>query len=91
MNLIISILLLGVGIRYFLSGLLKIFRFYVGRGIPASLSQNFAPSESLTNEPEVMYESKHLEQMLMGRKNPTFAFFRDSCFCPTRSGTMFMS
>ena len=71
-SLIVSLLLLGIGVRYLVNGLLKIFRFYVGRGIPASLAKNLASSESLTVEPELMYEAKHLEQMLVGRKNPTF-------------------
>lgn len=71
-NLVISILLLYVGIKYIVSGLFKVFRFYVGRGIPASLTKNLAPSEAHVQESEIAYRSNDLEQMLMGRKNPTF-------------------
>ena len=71
-NLIICLLLLGAGIGYISNGLYKIFRFYVGRGIPASLAKNLAKSEMHVNEQEVVYKSEDFEQMLMGRKNPTF-------------------
>ncbi|HPT90562.1 MAG TPA: hypothetical protein PKW03_03285 [Acetivibrio sp.] len=69
----ICLILLISGISYISSGIYKILRFYVGRGIPASLAKNVSKSETHVREPEVLYHSKTLEQMLMGRKNPTFA------------------
>ena len=71
-SLIVSLLLLGIGVDTWSTGPLKFSVSMWEGGIPASLAKNLASSESLTVEPELMYEAKHLEQMLVGRKNPTF-------------------
>lgn len=71
-KLLISAFLLIMGSKYLFSGFLKLFRFYVGRDVPTSLSKNLAPSESHVNEPNLLYSPQELNQMLMGRKNPTF-------------------
>ncbi len=72
MSLAIGILLLSNGVIATGRGLFKVMRFYVGRGVPASLSKNVGKSESHVNEPYIAYNDKNLEQMLMGRKNTTF-------------------
>ncbi|MFE5321222.1 hypothetical protein ACFQ88_21185 [Paenibacillus sp. NPDC056579] len=71
-HLIICIVLLLGGGGYLTRGLLKMFRFYVGRGIPASLSKNEARSEKHVAEPNIAYHVNTLDQMLSGRKNVTF-------------------
>lgn len=71
-QLIQSLLLLGVGTAFMTKGLLKLFRFYIGRGIPTSLSNNQARSEKHVFEPHAAYQDEHLDQMLAGRKNITF-------------------
>jgi hypothetical protein len=64
----IGIFLLTWGLIALGNGLLKMFRFYVGRNVPASLAPNLVDSESrhLT-----AYKSGELHDMLMGRKNTT--------------------
>ncbi|KRG14058.1 hypothetical protein ACA29_06950, partial [Lederbergia galactosidilytica] len=71
-NLVISLVLITGGIHFLAKGLFKISRFYVGRGVPASLAKNMARSEKHTKEPNTYYQSEEMEQMLMGRKNLTF-------------------
>ena len=72
MSLAIGILLLSNGVIATGRGLFKVMRFYVGRGVPASLAKNVGKSESHVREPFIAYGDKNLEQMLMGRKNTTF-------------------
>jgi hypothetical protein len=72
LNLVIGLLLLAGGVTYVTSGLLKVFRFYVGRGIPASISENVARSEKHVFEGKLAYQHQELDQMLTGRKNITF-------------------
>jgi hypothetical protein len=72
LSLAIGILLLSNGVIATGRGLFKVMRFYVGRGVPASLAKNVGKSESHVNEPYIAYGDKNLEQMLMGRKNTTF-------------------
>lgn len=50
-------------------GLLKVFRFYVGRNVPASLAKNQADPEA---RHQLSYSADELHAMLMGRKNTTF-------------------
>ncbi|TDG00526.1 hypothetical protein [Paenibacillus piri] len=71
-NAIICFLLIGAGLAYLSSGLLKTFRFYVGRGIPGNLAPNAAQNEGISHMGRYVYNSANLEQMLMGRINPTF-------------------
>ncbi|MCW8880637.1 MAG: hypothetical protein OQK51_26545 [Kangiellaceae bacterium] len=72
LSLGLGILLLGNGLVATGRGLFKIMRFFVGRGVPASLARNNAKSESHVRENYIAYHDKELEQMLMGRKNLTF-------------------
>lgn len=72
-NLLISVALLIIGSIYLFKGFLKIFRFYVGRNVPSSLAKNLTPSEKHIDEPNTVYSKQDLDQMLMGRKNITFA------------------
>jgi len=72
LSLGIGILLLSNGVIAIGTGLFKVMRFYVGRGVPASLARNVGKSESHVNEPYIAYGDKNIEQMLMGRKNITF-------------------
>ncbi|MCJ8169459.1 hypothetical protein [Atopomonas sediminilitoris] len=51
------------------NGLLKVFRFYVGRNVPASLAKNQADSDA---KHHLSYTASELQSMLMGRKNTTF-------------------
>ena len=50
-------------------GLFKLFRFYVGRSVPDSLTQNQADPD---NRAKAYPQADELRQMLMGRKNTTF-------------------
>lgn len=72
-NLLVCILLLIGGMTYITKGLFKIFRFYVGRGVPSSLCRNMTQSEKHESEPDdVSYQAGHLNQMIMKKKNITF-------------------
>ncbi|MCU6794174.1 hypothetical protein OB236_18885 [Paenibacillus sp. WQ 127069] len=72
MNLVICLILLAGGVAYVTKGLMQIFRFYVGRGIPSSISRNVARSEKHVFEANLVYQPEELDQMLTGRKNITF-------------------
>ena len=72
LSLGIGVLLLGNGVVAAGRGIFKMMRFFVGRGVPASLARNISKSESHTKENYIAYRDKELEQMLMGRKNLTF-------------------
>jgi hypothetical protein len=61
-----GLLLLVVGLAALSVGLLRLFRFYVGRNIPADLS-----STGNTRHAS-FYTVQQLKDMLMGRKNITF-------------------
>lgn len=67
-----GVVLLLWGLSALGHGLFQVMRFFVGRSVPTSLARNVAPSESHRQEPAVVYGDQDLEQMLMGRKNPTF-------------------
>ncbi|WP_411954004.1 hypothetical protein ACKXGF_12300 [Alkalibacillus sp. S2W] len=68
----VSLFILALGIQFLTKGFIRLSRFYVGRGVPTSLSDNKTKSEKNTVEPNAYYSSNALEQMLMGRKNTTF-------------------
>jgi hypothetical protein len=72
LNLVICLILLAGGVAYVTKGLLQIFRFYVGRGVPSSISRNEARSEKHVIEASLVYQNEELDQMLTGRKNITF-------------------
>ncbi|MBI2379902.1 MAG: hypothetical protein HYV16_03985 [Gammaproteobacteria bacterium] len=58
--------LLGVGLGALSIGLLRLFRFYVGRNIPADLAKAGNAKHA------TFYTQTQLKDMLMGRKNLTF-------------------
>ncbi|RUO26946.1 hypothetical protein CWE09_09710 [Aliidiomarina minuta] len=70
-------LLLVAGLKRCGSGLMQLFKFFVGRSIPSSLAHNLTKSERENAEIEakqgsLAYNKSTLESMLMGRKNATF-------------------
>jgi hypothetical protein len=71
-HMIIGVFLLLWGFTAIGRGLFKMFRFFVGRGVPAGLCKNFAQAGNPGEKEHVAYDSALIEQMLMGRKNMTF-------------------
>lgn len=74
---IVGLLLLIAGLKRAGSGLFQLFKFFVGRSVPTSLSFNLTKSEkenaNLERKEQVLaYKASTLESMLMGRKNATF-------------------
>ena len=67
-----GLLLLVWGLVSIGIGLFRAMRFFVGRGVPASLAKNISKSEASVTEVETAYTSQQIEQMLQGRKNVTF-------------------
>src|SRR5690554_1963861 len=70
-------LLLATGLGRCGSGLMQMFKFFVGRSVPSSLAKNLTKSERENAKIEaeqgsLAYSSSTLESMLMGRKNATF-------------------
>ena len=65
----LGLLLVIWGLTALGQGLLKVFRFYVGRSVPASLAPNQADSG---NRDHNAYRGEELRDMLMARKNTTF-------------------
>lgn len=65
----VGLLLLVWGLVGLGDGLLKVFRFYVGRNVPSSLAKNQADGEA---RHLLAYTAEQLHDMLMGRKNTTF-------------------
>lgn len=72
---IVGAVILVAGIRALSAGIFAQLRFFVGRNHPTSLAYNFSKSETSTaaeERTELAYNANILEEMLMGRKNPTF-------------------
>jgi len=74
---VVGLLLLIAGFKRAGSGLFQLFKFFVGRSVPTSLSYNLTKSEKENAELErkeqvLAYKASTLESMLMGRKNTTF-------------------
>ena len=75
-----GLLLLGFGIAAAYRGLFKLFRFYVGRGVPADLASSVSTQQSVmpgapaggTTGFRGLYSLNTLAEMLLARKNPTF-------------------
>lgn len=70
-------LLLVAGLKRCGSGLMQLFKFFVGRSIPSSLAHNLTKSERENaaieaEQGSLAYNKSTLESMLMGRKNATF-------------------
>lgn len=73
---IAGFILLGWGLALVARGVFQTMRFFVGRSVPASLAPNQAEinaSSTGTNKADINYTPDQLEQMLMARKNLTFA------------------
>ncbi|GAA5193661.1 hypothetical protein [Ferrimonas gelatinilytica] len=72
----IGFTLLAQGLWTAGSGLMQVLRFFVGRSVPTSLAYNQAKSESdsaAREQQDLAYDADQLEQMVVGRKNVTFA------------------
>jgi hypothetical protein len=74
---IVGLILLIAGLRRAGRGLYFLFKFFVGRSVPASLAYNNTASEIDNAKQErksrsLAYKDTELESMLMGRKNTTF-------------------
>ncbi|ABK49721.1 conserved hypothetical protein [Shewanella sp. ANA-3] len=72
---LVGLYLLYVGLRLVADGAIRLFRFYVGRSSPSSLSKkkNKAGSSGGDyNQGPFAYSPEQLESMLNGRKNLTF-------------------
>lgn len=74
-----GLLLVATGIHALARGLFKLFRFYVGRGVPANLAREtssaapIAPGSESSFRHQGIYEPPvKLSEMLLGRKNLTF-------------------
>lgn len=74
---LVGLVLLASGFKRMGTGLFQLFKFFVGRSAPTSLSYNLTKSErenaNLEKKDGVLaYKAATLESMLMGRKNATF-------------------
>lgn len=72
---LIGLYLLYVGLRLVADSAVKLFRFYVGRSSPSSLSKKKGKAGILggdNNQGPFAYSVEQLESMLNGRKNLTF-------------------
>jgi len=74
---VVGLILLITGFKRAGSGLFQLFKFFVGRSVPTSLSYNLTKSETENAQIErkenvLAYKAATLESMLMGRKNATF-------------------
>jgi len=74
---VVGLILLVTGFKRAGSGLFQLFKFFVGRSVPTSLSYNLTKSETENAQIErkenvLAYKAATLESMLMGRKNATF-------------------
>lgn len=68
--------ILASGLKALGGGIYAMLRYFVGRNHPTSLAYNFSKSESSTAKEEadsVAYSGTLLEEMLVGRKNSSFA------------------
>jgi hypothetical protein len=78
LQLVAGVLLLAGGLYALGLGLFKMFRFYVGRGVPANLAATVAASATIAPGSEEsfrhpgIYNPAKLSEMLSGRKNLTF-------------------
>lgn len=65
----LGLLLVLWGLTALGQGLFKLFRFYVGRSVPDSLTHNIADPDQRS---KAYPSAQELHSMLMGRKNTTF-------------------
>lgn len=68
----VGLLLVGWGLATLGGGMFQMFRFFVGRSVPASLARNDEKSQASKGEPETTYTQQQIEQMLQGRQNISF-------------------
>lgn len=68
----VGLVLTGLGLRMLARGMFKMFRFFVGRSVPADLAENREKSQRHKNAPPPAYDDRQLEQMLQGRQNISF-------------------
>ncbi len=64
--------LTGAGLVMVGRGLFKVFRFFVGRSVPADLAPNVEKSQKSKGPISPTYTDEELEQMLQGRQNLSF-------------------
>ena len=74
---VVGLILLITGFQRAGGGIFQLFKFFVGRSVPTSLSYNLTKSETENanierKENVLAYKAETLESMLMGRKNATF-------------------
>ena len=69
---LVGLVLTALGLRMLGIGLFKMFRFFVGRSVPADLADNLEKSQRHKNAPAPAYNDRQLEQMLQGRQNISF-------------------
>ncbi|MCW8874785.1 MAG: hypothetical protein OQK27_03450 [Gammaproteobacteria bacterium] len=73
-----GLLLVAIGLYALGMGLFKVFRFFIGRGVPANLASTTSASASIAPGSEQnfrqtgIYNPTSLSEMLLGRKNLTF-------------------
>jgi hypothetical protein len=69
---LVGLLLTGAGLVMAGRGLFKVFRFFVGRSVPADLAPNVEKSQVSKGAINPAYTDAQLEQMLQGRQNISF-------------------
>lgn len=69
---IVGVFLTGWAIRKGAAGLFQVFRFFVGRRVPADLAQNLESAQSGSEVSMDSYKPEDLEKMLKARVNTTF-------------------
>ncbi len=72
---VLGFVIAASGLRTIGAGLFQLFKYFVGRSVPISLSQNYSRTEQDAASAEkdaVFYTSNELNSMLLGRKNTTF-------------------
>ena len=91
--MIAGVVLLASGLTASVQGMLQVFRFFVGRGVPTSLAANIFESEAHVEE-AVAYDHSDIARMINGRKIVSFrepsnffehalhTLFRDLLFLP---------
>lgn len=67
-----GVLLIGWGLQRIGAGSFQVFRFFVGRSVPANLATNVEKSQRAKEDIETVYTAQQLEQMLQGRQNISF-------------------
>lgn len=69
---VVGLFLTGAGLVMMARGSFKMFRFFVGRSVPADLAPNVEKSQQNKGAINPTYTPEQLEQMLQGRQNISF-------------------